>query len=85
KNKEVFPWSYYYMPGVDPKVFTHRLNVNPNYEPVHQKRRKFGVERNEVINEEVRFIRQVQYPDWLTNVVVVPKKNGSHMYVSTSQ
>ena len=25
---------------------------------------------------EAGFIRQVQYPDWLANVVVVPKKNG---------
>ena len=25
---------------------------------------------------EVGFIREVEYPDWLANVVVVPKKEG---------
>ena len=25
---------------------------------------------------EVDFIREIQYPEWLSNVVVVPKKNG---------
>ena len=26
---------------------------------------------------EVGFIREIQYPKWLSNVVVVPKKNGT--------
>ena len=25
---------------------------------------------------EPRFIKEIQYPEWLSNVVVVPKKNG---------
>ncbi|KAJ9539491.1 hypothetical protein OSB04_032224 [Centaurea solstitialis] len=46
------------------------------------KRRKFAPERNKVINDEVDNllktgkIREVKYPDWLANVVVVQKKNG---------
>ena len=40
-----------------------------------------GVERNQIVNDEVRilldakFIKEVQYPDWLANVVIVKKKN----------
>ncbi|XP_048605672.1 uncharacterized protein LOC125583136 [Brassica napus] len=47
-----------------------------------QTRRKFAPERDAIINDEVKsllgvgFIREVQYPEWLANVVVVKKKNG---------
>ncbi|XP_074278457.1 uncharacterized protein LOC141602048 [Silene latifolia] len=70
------------MIGIDPSVITHRLNVDPGFPPVQQKRRKFAPERNEVINQEVDNllaagkIREVNYQDWLSNVVVVPKKNN---------
>ncbi|XP_074297565.1 uncharacterized protein LOC141628304 [Silene latifolia] len=43
---------------------------------------KVAPERNEVINQEVDNllvagkIRKVKYPEWLSNVVVVPKKNN---------
>ncbi|XP_074298915.1 uncharacterized protein LOC141629892 [Silene latifolia] len=70
------------MVGIDPSVISHKLSVNPGCTPVQQKRRKFAAERNEVINKEVDSllaagkIREVSYPEWLSNVVVVPKKNG---------
>ena len=44
-------------------------------------RRKFAPERDAIINDEVKgllglgFIRELQYPEWLANVVVVQKKN----------
>ncbi|XP_074290386.1 uncharacterized protein LOC141617112 [Silene latifolia] len=47
------------------------------------KKRKFAPERNTIINEEVdklldmRMIREVMYPKWLANVVMVQKKNGA--------
>ncbi|RVX09469.1 Transposon Ty3-I Gag-Pol polyprotein [Vitis vinifera] len=47
-----------------------------------QKIRRFYPDRQEVIRNEIDklleagFIREVSYPDWLANVVVVPKKEG---------
>ena len=70
------------MGGVDPTVITHRLNVNPSFKPVKQKRRSFAPERHKVINDEVgkilqaKAIREVEYPKWLANVVLVKKANG---------
>ncbi|KAK4397959.1 Transposon Ty3-G Gag-Pol polyprotein [Sesamum angolense] len=67
--------------GISPDVITHRLSENPNAKPVKQKKRMFRVERNQAIKEEVdkllkaKYIRPVQYPEWLTNVVLVPKLN----------
>ena len=70
------------MPGIDPSVITHRLNVHPSSKPVRQKKRVFDPERDNAIKKEVQklttaqFIREVYYLDWLANVVMVKKANG---------
>ena len=33
-NQDVFAWSHEDMPGIDPSVIVHRLNVNPDSSPV---------------------------------------------------
>ena len=82
ENIDVFAWSHEDMPGIDPGVITHRLNVYPSSKPVRQKKRVFAPERDNTIKEEVQkltttqFIREVYYPDWLANVVMVKKANG---------
>ena len=50
---EVFLWKQEDMGGVDPTVITHRLNANPSFKSVKQKRRSFAPERQKAINEEV--------------------------------
>ena len=37
-NQDVFAWSHKDMPGIDPSVIVHRLNVNPAYSPIRQKK-----------------------------------------------
>ena len=70
------------MPGIDPSIIVHKLNVSPSFPPVRQKKRVFAQEWDKAIAEEVRklleanFIREVYYPDWLVNVVMVKKANG---------
>ena len=70
------------MPGIDLSVIVHRLNVNPTSSPIRQKKQVFAQEQDKAIAEEVRklleasFIREVYYPDWLANVVMVKKPNG---------
>ena len=67
---------------IDPAVITHRLNVSPSFKPVKRKRRCFAPKRQKAINEEVgkllqeNAIREVEYPEWLANVVLVKKANG---------
>ena len=86
-NLDCFAWSHEDMTGISSEVIVHRLNVDPSFKPVRQKRRKFAPERNKIINDEVDkllnigSVREVQYPDWLANVVVVPKKNGKHRVI----
>ena len=70
------------MPGIDPAVIVHQLNVDPAHPPVIQKRRGCAPEKSQAAAEEVEklikdgFIRAVQYPKWLANVVLVKKSNG---------
>ena len=81
QNKYVFAWKQADMGGIDPTVITHRLNVSPSFKPIKQKRRSFALERQKAINEEVSkllqagAIREVEYPEWLANVVLIKKAN----------
>ena len=82
KNTDVFAWSHEDMPGIDPSVITHHLNVYPSSKPIHQNKRVFAPERDNAIKEEVqklataKFIQEVYCLDWLANVVMVKKTNG---------
>ena len=82
KSIDVFARSHDDMPGINPSVITHRLNVYPFFKPVRQKKRVFAPERGKAIKEELQklttaqFIKEVYYPDWLVNVVMVKKANG---------
>ena len=81
-NRDVFAWTHEDMPGIDPSVIIYRLNVSPSFPPIRQEKRVFAPERDQAITEEVRklqeasFIREVYYPDWLANVVMVKKASG---------
>ena len=78
-NQDVFAWTHDDMPGIDPSVIVHKLNVSPSFPPIRQKKRVFALERDQAIAEEVcklqeaSFIREVYYPDWLANVVMIKK------------
>ena len=41
-NQDVFAWSHEDMPGIDPSVIVHRLNVNPTSSPIRQKKQVFA-------------------------------------------
>ena len=72
------------MPSIFEDIIQHRLNVNPKRKQVHQRRRVFAPKRNKAILDKVdkllaaNFIREVYYPDWFANVVMVKrqKENG---------
>ena len=82
ENQDVFAWSHKDMLGIDPSIIVHKLNVSPSSPPIRQRKRVFTQERDKAIAKEVQkllnadFIREVYYPDWLANVVMVKKANG---------
>jgi hypothetical protein len=80
--QDVFAWQYDEMPGIDPKLVAHSLNVEPGTRPVVQPMRTFHPEVEAQITHEVKkllsasFIKPIQHPRWLSNIVPVKKKNG---------
>ena len=81
-NADVFAWTHADMPRISPVHASHKLNVTPSAKPVRQKVRHFHLDRHSIIQTEVenllqnKFIIAVKYPEWLANVVVVPKKEN---------
>jgi hypothetical protein len=80
--QDVFAWQYDEMLGIDPKLVAHSLNVEPGTRPVVQPMRTFHPEVEAQITQEVKkllsagFIKPIQHPRWLSNIVPVKKKNG---------
>jgi hypothetical protein len=80
--QDVFAWSVYEAPRVSPDLACHSFNISSDTQPVIQRRQKLASERSKIIMEEVGrllatdAIRPIQYPTWLSNTVVVKKKNG---------
>ena len=79
---DVFAWSPYEVPGVDPEFIVHILNVDPSFPPKKQKPRRSAKEHVEAVRSEVRrlreagAIREAFFPEWLVNTMVVKEKNG---------
>uniref|UniRef100_A0A2N9F6T5 Uncharacterized protein n=1 Tax=Fagus sylvatica TaxID=28930 RepID=A0A2N9F6T5_FAGSY len=63
-------------------LVAHSLNVEPGTRPVVQPMRTFHTEVEAQITQEVKkllaagFIKPIQHPRWLSNIVPVKKKNG---------
>ena len=80
--KDVFAWDYNEMPGLNLGLIAHMLNVDPQAKPVAQPARIFRTEIEGQIVKEVQkllaagFIKPIQHPRWLSNIVPVKKKNG---------
>ena len=82
KNVAVFAWDAYEASGVDPNFICYHLNVNPLIIPERQPPRRPSKEHVEAIKNEVAklkpagAIKEVFYPQWLANTVMVKKKTG---------
>ena len=82
ENVDVFAWDAYEAPGVDPSFICHNLNVNPSVTPKKQPPRHLSKKHTDAVKDEVtKFkkvgaIKEVFYPEWLANTVVVKKKSG---------
>ena len=82
RHMDAFTWSASDMPGIDPNFLCHHLSMDATVRPVRQRRRKFNEERQQVVKDETQkllsdgHIRDIQYPEWLANVVLVKKANG---------
>jgi hypothetical protein len=80
-NKDVFAWSANDICGVNRDVIEHSLNVDPSFRPRKQRLRNMSEDKAEGARNKVKrllsagVIREVKYPEWLANTVMVKKAN----------
>jgi hypothetical protein len=81
-NKDVFAWIANDLCGVNRDVIENSLNMDPSFRPRKQRLRKMSDGKAEGARNEVKrllsagVIREVTYPEWLANTVMVKKANG---------
>jgi hypothetical protein len=69
------------MPGIPRELLEHTLNVDPKARPVKQPLRRFDEPKRKAIVAELHrlenagFIREIKTSTWVSNPVIVPKKN----------
>lgn len=72
----------YEITGLDLRLVVHSLTVDLGTKPVIQQAWIFRIEVEAQITQEVKkllaegFIKPIQNPKWLSNIVLVKKKNG---------
>ena len=78
----MFAWTYKEVPRLNPSIALHHLAVKKGMRSVKQAQRRFWQELMPQIEIEVNklikvgFIREVQYSEWIANIILVKKKNG---------
>ena len=92
KNVDVFAWNAFEAPRVNPSFICYHLNVNPLVTPKKQPHRRSSKEHFDAVKDEVAkfkqagVIKEVFYPEWLANTVVVKKKTRKwRVYVDFSK
>ena len=81
RNIDVFARDAYDAPRIDPAFICHHLNVNPSIAPKKQPPQRPLKEHADAIKDEVvklkcvGAIKEVFYPEWLANTMVVKKKS----------
>lgn len=78
---DVFAWSYQDMPGLDTDIVVHHLHVKEECPSVKKKLQRTRPDMAMKIKEEVQkqlntdFLAVSNHPQWIANIVLVPKKN----------
>ena len=81
RNIDVFTWNAYEAPVVDLDFIYHHLNVNlavlPKKQPPQHSSKKHSNAVRDEVNElkQAGAIKEVFYPEWLANTMVMKKKN----------
>eukprot|EP00253_Pinus_taeda_P002916 PITA_02916 len=82
RHLEAFAWSYKEMTGIHPSVCTHHIYIKEDCKLVRQPQRRMNPALKDIVKEEVQklldagFIYPISDSEWVSLLVLVPKKNG---------
>lgn len=80
--KDIFIWSYDDLKNYDTYIIQHKIPLKPEAKPFQQKLRKINIVLLPIIEREIKnlfdenIIVALRYFEWITNLVLVRKKNG---------
>ena len=81
-EKESFAWDYTVIKGISPDLCTHHIYIKEDNHPVCQLQRRMNPLLKDIVTEElqklldVNFIYPISDSQWVSPLVIVPKKNG---------
>ena len=70
------------MKGISPKTCIHHIYIEENCKPIRQTQRRMNPNLREIVKEELQkllnvyFIYPISNIQWVSPLVIVPKKNG---------
>ncbi|XP_074561116.1 uncharacterized protein LOC141817345, partial [Curcuma longa] len=79
RNQDIFAWTPEDITSISPSIAVHRLNVVPELSQSSRKGDILGQteqghsRRNSETLRAAGYIKEIQFPTWLSNVVLVPK------------
>ena len=82
RNVDIFAWNAYDAPGVDLNFICHHLNINSSVVPIKQPPWRSSKDHSDTVKDEmmklkrVGAIKEMFYPEWMANTMVVKKKSG---------
>ena len=82
-NIVVFTWNAYDVPGIYLELVCHQLNVNlkvvPRKHPLQRSSKNHAEVVKIVVNKlkQAGAMKEIFYPEWLANTVVVKRKTGN--------
>ena len=82
KHSHAFAWEYTDMLGIHHETCTHHVYTDDKIRPLRQPQRRMNPILKEIVKEELQkllkvgFIYPISDSQWVSPLVVVPKKNG---------
>ncbi|MCO5582067.1 hypothetical protein L7F22_035958 [Adiantum nelumboides] len=82
KYRDVFAWSYKDLKRVDPEIYQHTIPTRDDAQPSRQQPYTYNETFARKIKEEIEKLKEaesiyeIEHTDWVSPIVVVPKKNG---------
>ena len=68
------------MPGLDPTIMEHHINICPDAPPIWQKQHLMHLAKAMAIKSEInklqqaKFIFPIEYTSWVSNLIPITKK-----------
>ncbi len=82
KYSKAFAWDYTDIQGIHPSTCIHHIYTDDKLKPVRQPQRRMNPTMKEIVKEELQkllnvgFIYPISDSQWVSPLVIVPKKNG---------